>query len=55
MATKTTTAYIQKVKFRHIGTLGHADFKYNLQNGRYTADNESEDNEIYVRNQEFPI
>ena len=55
MATKTTTAYIQKVKFRHIGTLGHADFKYNLQNGRYTEENEHEDNEIYMRKQELPI
>ena len=55
MANRTTTAYIQKVKFRHIGSLGSADFRYNLQNGRYTAENESEDNMIYMKEQDFII
>lgn len=31
-----TEVYVQKVKFRHLGECGVAQFKYNLNNGRYT-------------------
>lgn len=31
-----TEIHIQKVKFRHLGECGMAQFKYNLNNGRYT-------------------
>lgn len=33
---------VSKVKFRHLGTVGTAYFKYNLNNGRYTPYNEGE-------------
>ena len=32
----TVEVYVQKVKFRHLGEVGTAIFKYNLNNGRYT-------------------
>lgn len=32
----TTEVHIQKVKFRHLGECGMVQFKYNLNNGRYT-------------------
>ena len=32
----TTEVHIQKVKFRHLGECGMAQFKYNLNNGRYS-------------------
>lgn len=31
----TVEVYVQKVKFRHLGEVGAALFKYNLNNGRY--------------------
>lgn len=30
------TVYVQKVKFRHLGAIGSSEFKYNLNNGRFT-------------------
>ena len=45
--TECTHVYVQKVKFRHIGELGEAQFKYNLQNGRYYELYEHPDNESY--------
>jgi len=30
-----TTVYVQKVKFKHIGEIGNASFKYGLNNSRY--------------------
>ena len=47
----TTRAYIQKVKFRHIGEIGYVDFRYNLQNGRYYELDENPDNQPYINNQ----
>jgi twinkle protein len=41
--------YVQKVKFRHIGEIGEAVFKYNLQNGRYNEVGEHEDNMPYKK------
>lgn len=32
----TTEVHIQKVKFRHLGECGTVQFKYNLNNGRYS-------------------
>ena len=32
----TVEVIVQKVKFRHLGEVGTALFKYNLNNGRYT-------------------
>lgn len=32
----TVEVHVQKVKFRHLGTVGTALFKYNLNNGRYS-------------------
>lgn len=32
----TVEVHVQKVKFRHLGSVGTALFKYNLNNGRYT-------------------
>jgi twinkle protein len=43
-----TSVYIQKVKFRHIGELGEAQFKYNLQNGRYSEIGEPLDDASYI-------
>ena len=43
-----TNIYVQKVKFRHIGELGEAQFKYNLQNGRYSEVGESLDDHPYI-------
>ena len=34
-----TEIHVQKVKFRHLGECGKADFKYNLNNGRYVPYN----------------
>ena len=44
-----TSVYVQKVKFRHIGELGEAQFKYNLQNGRYSELGEPLDNKSYLQ------
>jgi len=35
-ANNTVVVRVQKVKFRHLGEVGTAYFKYNLNNGRYT-------------------
>lgn len=35
-ANDTVEVHVKKVKFRHLGELGIAYFKYNLNNGRYT-------------------
>jgi twinkle protein len=43
-----TSVYVQKVKFRHIGELGEAQFKYNIQNGRYVEVGEHLDNQSYI-------
>ena len=43
-----TSVYVQKVKFRHIGELGQAEFKYNLQNGRYSEVGEPLDDQSYL-------
>lgn len=32
------SVFVQKVKFKHLGTTGRADFKYNINNGRYTPE-----------------
>lgn len=45
---KLTNVYVQKVKFRHIGELGEAQFKYNIQNGRYSEVGEHTDNSSYI-------
>lgn len=50
--TECTHVYVQKVKFRHIGELGEAIFKYNLQNGRYYELDEHPDNEPYKKQTE---
>ena len=50
--TECTHVYVQKVKFRHIGELGEAQFKYNLQNGRYYELHEHPDNESYAKESE---
>lgn len=50
-SSNTTRAYIQKVKFRHIGEIGYVDFRYNLQNGRYYELDENPDNQPYINNQ----
>ena len=34
-----TEVHVQKVKFRHLGECGKAEFKYNLNNGRYVPYN----------------
>ena len=44
-----TRVLVQKVKFRHIGELGEAQFKYNIQNGRYSEIGESMDDSSYLR------
>tara|TARA_R110000851_G_scaffold44178_3_gene108762 strand:- start:1419 stop:3110 length:1692 start_codon:yes stop_codon:yes gene_type:complete len=46
--TECTHVYVQKVKFRHIGEIGEAVFKYNLQNGRYNECSEHPDNLPYL-------
>lgn len=46
--TECTHVYVQKVKFRHIGEIGEAVFKYNLQNGRYNEYTEYPDNSPYM-------
>ena len=43
-----TRVIVQKVKFRHIGELGEAQFKYNIQNGRYSEIGEPLDNTPYI-------
>ena len=43
-----TKVLVQKVKFRHIGELGEAQFKYNLQNGRYSEVGEPLDDTSYI-------
>ncbi len=45
--TGNSHVYVQKVKFRHIGEIGEAVFKYNLQNGRYNEISEHPNNEPY--------
>lgn len=40
----TSTIYVQKVKFRHLGVGGEATFKYNFNNGRY----ENPDTPVYM-------
>ncbi len=50
--TESTHVYVQKVKFRHIGELGEAVFKYNLQNGRYHEFTEYPDNLPYIKDAE---
>jgi len=44
-----TDVYVQKVKFRHIGELGKVEFKYNLQNGRYSEVGEALDDNSYLK------
>tara|TARA_R110002074_G_scaffold294532_2_gene466130 strand:- start:364 stop:2064 length:1701 start_codon:yes stop_codon:yes gene_type:complete len=44
-----TRVMVQKVKFRHIGELGEAQFKYNMQNGRYSEIGESMDDSSYLQ------
>lgn len=50
--TECTNVYVQKVKFRHIGEIGEACFRYNLQNGRYYQLHEDPDNESYANEHE---
>tara|TARA_R110002072_G_scaffold249594_1_gene408498 strand:+ start:1955 stop:3652 length:1698 start_codon:yes stop_codon:yes gene_type:complete len=50
--TECTHVYVQKVKFRHIGELGEAMFRYNLQNGRYNECGEYPDNLPYINDSE---
>ena len=45
---QATSVYIQKIKFRHIGELGECQFKYNLQNGRYSELGEHLDDKSYM-------
>jgi len=42
-----TTAYVQKVKFRHMGQLGQIDFKFNELNGRYADYKDGEECNYY--------
>jgi len=44
-----TRVLVQKVKFRHIGELGESQFKYNLQNGRYSEIGEPLDDMSYMQ------
>lgn len=39
-----STAYVQKCKWEHLGKVGYIDFKYNMNNGRYTEKNKDWDN-----------
>lgn len=41
----TVEVHVQKVKFRHLGTVGTALFKYNLENGRYVPYESNKDPE----------
>lgn len=50
--TEFTHVYVQKVKFRHIGELGEAIFRYNLQNGRYNECGEHPNNLPYISESE---
>ena len=50
--TECTHVYVQKVKFRHIGEIGEAVFRYNLQNGRYNECGEHADNLPYINEAE---
>jgi len=34
-AESKVSVFVQKVKFKHLGTTGKADFRYNINNGRY--------------------
>ncbi len=45
---QSTSVYVQKIKFRHIGELGECQFKYNLQNGRYSELGEHLDDKSYM-------
>jgi twinkle protein len=45
---EVTDVHVQKVKFRHIGELGQAQFRYNLQNGRYSEVGENFDDNSYI-------
>jgi len=45
---EVTNVYVQKVKFRHIGELGQAQFRYNIQNGRYSEVGENFDDTSYI-------
>ena len=46
---KLTNVYVQKVKFRHIGKIGEATFKFNLKNGRYSEIGENLDDDSYLK------
>ena len=50
-----TNIYVQKIKFRHIGELGEAQFKYNIQNGRYSEIGEKLDDKSYLKNSQKNI
>ncbi|MCP4336385.1 MAG: toprim domain-containing protein [Mycoplasma sp.] len=50
MATDFVEVYIQKAKFKHLGTVGTKSYKYNINNGRYSCFNESDINDIKYDN-----
>ena len=50
-----TNIYVQKIKLRHIGELGEAQFKYNIQNGRYSEIGEKLDDKSYLKNSQKNI
>ena len=50
-----TKVLVQKVKFRHIGEIGEAQFKYNLQNGRYSEVGEPLDDNAYIMEEQKSI
>ncbi len=48
----TTSVYVQKVKFKHLGSVGFHDFRWNFKNGRYSYFSHGtfiDDNESYMR------
>jgi len=49
-ADNTTTVYVQKVRFKHLGKTGHVKFKYNINNGRYSSVFEDWDNTNWLDN-----
>lgn len=50
-----TEMYVQKIKFKHLGKIGNAQFKWNFKNGRYTPVTKEEDNTNHLNKQEKTI
>jgi hypothetical protein len=45
---KKTTMYVQKIKFRHLGTVGQEDFTYDMVCGRYTPAAQQHDRKSWI-------